>query len=153
MARKALGISEDLHKRINQIAADEKLPMTVVLESLLDQSGQVNWDSVRASHERIKPTWANIRRVVEEYQVKFPQATDQKLSELSGYSIKQVETVTHSAHKRCIEMMKRGPRFQPKRIAEDCNVSPKFAERIYEQFHKGAKIPKNEEYLFVGLRA
>lgn len=125
--------------------------MTIVLESLVDLEDKVEWKTIRSEYERVKPTWQNIRRIVQEYQRKYPDADDTKLSELTGFSVPQIETVTHSAHKRCLAYMLEHPRAQHIKISKECGVSQAFASRIYKQLREGAKIPKGERYLFEGV--
>lgn len=146
--RKMLGVSTQLHKDVNELAENVGLPMTVVIETLMHNSDDIDWETAKRDYEHRKPTWQNIRRIVQEYQAKYPDVDDAKLSELTGFSVAQVETATHSAHKRCIACMQQNPRYKDKQVAEECKVSPAFATRIYKQFHEGAKVPKAEKYLF-----
>ena len=143
-----VGVSATLHEDLRQLSETIGLPVTVMLETWLERCSEIDWESIKKDYELRKPTWQNIRRKVQEYQSKYPDADDKKLSEMTGYSLAQVETATHSAHKRCLAYMKTNPRCKEKRIAEACGVSPAFAKRIYEQFHNGAKVPKAERYLF-----
>lgn len=153
MSRKMIGVSESLHKGLHDLAKEKGLPVTVMLEHMLGHMWEIDWTQVRKDYETKKPTWNNIRRIVQEYQVKYPDADDKKLSELTGYSLSQVETVTHTAHRRCIQYMINNPRCKEKRIAEECNVSEKFARRIYGHFKTGENIPKAEAYLYDDLRS
>lgn len=143
-----IGVSTALHKNLSELAENVGVPMTVIMEHWLQHCSEQDWEQVQKDYELRKPTWQNIRRLVQQYQGKFPDADDAKLSELTGFSLAQVETATHSAHKRCIAFMKSNSRCKHKTIAEKCGVSPAFAKRIYEQFHNGARVPKAERYLF-----
>lgn len=150
--RKMLALPERVHAQLKSLADDKGLPMSVLVENLVGHSELIPWEDIQRSYELAKPTWANIRRIVQEYQVKFPQASDGELVDMTGFTLAQVETVTHSAHKRCIAYMKKYPKRDFTRVAKDCSVSNNFAGRIYEQFHNGAKIPKRERYLFEGVK-
>lgn len=145
--RKVVGVSKELHRKLNDLSDELKLPMTVILEAFTDNAEAINWDNIREHYERNKPNWENIRRIVKGYQESDPTLTDQQLSELTGFSLKQVETVTHSAHKRCITYLKKNPKAKIKGVAKACSVSEQFAKRIYNQMYNEAKIPRAERYL------
>lgn len=144
--RKVIGVSPELHLKIQNVSEKEKLPMTVVMEQLLDMADQVDWEEVREEYRRNKPTWDNIRSLVKEYLEKNPKASDEMLSRLTGFSLRQIETVTHSAHRRCIRFFRKGGTL--KNCPEKCNVSPAFAKRIYGMIRGRNKIPRSEKYLF-----
>lgn len=145
--RKVIGVSEDLHEKISGLAKSTGLPMTVLIDYWVDNFSEQDWDSVKQQHEGSKPTWSNMRDVIQDYQSKYPDADDKKLSELSGYSIAQVETITHTAHKRVLAYMKKS-RSKPEKIADQCGVSVRFVKRI-QGIVQGTKKPsKNEAYLF-----
>lgn len=146
--RKMIGVSTQTHDRLSELSKLVGIPMTVIIENWLESHSELDWEALKREYERAKPTWQNIRRIVQEYQTKYPDADDAKLSELTGFSVAQVETATHSAHKRCIACMQNNARYKAKRVAEECKVSLAFATRIHEQFHNGAKVPKAERYLF-----
>lgn len=151
MSRKVLGVSKDLHAELESMAKQLELPMTVVLEALI-HNNTVDWPAIKLSYAERKPTWANIRRRVEEYRLKFPEAPDEQLAALSGFSIGQVETITHSAHRRCISYLKSKHIKPTKHAAAKCNVSESFIQRIHEQMYGDRKIPKSEQYLFTGVK-
>lgn len=148
MARKMVGMSPGIHDDLQSIANDVGIPMTAVLEALLSQHENVQWEEVKKSYDIRKPTWQNIKRLVKEYQEKYPGASCQKLCELTGFSIAQVETVTHTAHKRCIKFMQEHPKAKPKRIAAECSVSETFARRVYSHYTGEQECPKSERYLY-----
>ena len=148
MKRKMVGMSEGIHDDLQSISNDVGIPMTAVLEALLSQHENVQWQEVKKSYDVRKPTWQNIKRLVKEYRGKYPNATDQKLSELTGFSIRQIETVTHTAHKRCIGYMQEHPKAKPKRIAQECDVSEAFARRVYSHYTGEQECPKSERYLY-----
>lgn len=151
MSRKVLGVSQVLHSELEALAKQQELPMTVVMEALI-HNNTVDWSAIKADYAERKPTWANIRKRVEEYRVKFPEAPDEQLAALTGFSIPQVETVTHSAHKRCISYLKSKHIKPTKHAAGKCGVSESFIKRIYEQMYNDRKIPKSETYLFTGVK-
>src|SRR5690606_8004352 len=103
---------------------------------------------VKDEWSRNRPTWKNIRRMVEEYRKKFPDADDKKLSELTGFSVAQVEVITHSAHRRCLQEIVKNPKIKPQQLARAADVSDKFAMRIWQQARGIIKISKQEEYLW-----
>lgn len=144
MSRRVLGVSSRLHEEISTLADEIGLPMTVVLDNLMARAKEIDWEVAKLDY--VKPSWANIRKVVDDYRKKFPDADDLKLSQMTGFSVAQVETVTHSAHKRCIAYMRRGGKKVE--MPKQCAVSPAFANRIWEQFFSGARVPKGERYLF-----
>lgn len=151
MARRVLGVSSQLHESLQEVSANTGVPMTVILETLLSKVDEVDWGKVKEEWLRNRPTWKNIRRVVEEYRKKFPDADDKKLSELTGFSVAQVEVITHSAHKRCLQELTRNPNIKPRQLARAAGVSDKFAMRIWQQARGITKIPKQEEYLWRAL--
>ena len=148
MKRKMVGMSPGIHDDLQSIANDVGIPMTAVLEALLSQHENVQWEEVKKSYDLRKPTWQNIKRLVREYREKYPHATNQKLCELTGFSLAQIETVTHTAHKRCIKYMQDHPRAKPRRIAQECNVSEAFARRVYSHYTGEQECPKSERYLY-----
>lgn len=148
MSRKVLGVSESLHKEFDDLAKKVNLPMTVVLETLVHHTDGIDWKATAAAYELRKPSWANIKRIVQDYQGKFPESTDSQLAALTGFSIAQVETVTHTAHKRVILEFNKNKRLKAKGLAVKAGVSERFANRILEQINNGAKVPKSERYLY-----
>lgn len=148
MARRVLGVSSRLHENLQEISNNTGLPMTVILETLLTKVNEVDWKRVKEEWSENRPTWKNIRRMVEEYQKKFPDADDKKLSELTGFSVAQVEVITHSAHRRCLREIAKNPKIKPRQLARAANVSDRFAMRIWQQAQGVTKIPKQEEYLW-----
>ncbi len=151
MSRKVLGVSTNLHKELEDLAKKVSLPMTVVLETLLHHTEHIDWKAEAAAYELRKPSWSNIKRIVQEYQGKFPGSTDEQLAALTGFSIAQVETVTHTAHKRVIAEFNKNKRLKAKGLSEKAKVSERFANRILEQLVNGAKIPKSEKYLYENI--
>ena len=148
MSRKMIGVGTGLHESLASLAKKHSLPMTVILETMVMRAEEFEWESIKKHYDNNKPTWTNMRKVVDEYKLKYPQATDEKLSEMTGFSLAQVETLTHSAHKRCMRILVRQPRIQPKTLATQAKVSEKFAKRIWDQAQGVSKIPKTEEYLW-----
>lgn len=148
MSRRMLGVSESLHKDISDLAQTAGVPMTVVLETLLHKAEDLDWAEVKKNYQDNKPSWKNIRKTVLEYQEKFPDADDKKLADLTGYSVAQVEVITHSAHKRCLRHLMEKQRVKPDALAKAAGVSAKFAKRIWEQAQGVSKIPPQEKYLW-----
>lgn len=148
MSRKNIGVSEELHTSLKDFSKDIGLPLTVILEYWLSTCSEADWDSVKKRYDETKPTWSNMRKVIQEYQRDYPDADDKKLSELTGFSIAQVETLTHTAHKRviayCMQYRTRGQ----SRVAKDCNVSERFAGRIMKVLSGEQKPTKYEKGLF-----
>lgn len=151
MARRVLGVSSRLHENLQEVSVNTGVPMTVILETLLSKVDEVDWKKVKDEWSRNRPTWKNIRRMVEEYRKKFPDADDKKLSELTGFSVAQVEVITHSAHRRCLQEIIKNPKIKPRQLAQAAGVSDKFAMRIWQQARGVTKIPKQEEYLWRDL--
>lgn len=151
MSRKVLGVSKQLHEELETLAKEQGLPMTVVLEALI-HNHSVDWAAIKTDYASRKPTWANIRKRVEDYRVKFPEAPDEQLAALTGFSVAQVETVTHSAHRRCISYLKSKSVKPTKHAASKCAVSESFIQRIWDQLYADRKIPKSELYLFSGVK-
>lgn len=150
MTRRMIGLSDCLHTELNDAARECGVPMTIMIGALLGVRDQVDWKAIKASYNENKPTWKNIRKRVDEYQTRYPDADDKKLSELTGYSLLQVEVVTYSAHKRCLELMRADPHNcpLPAEIAKAAKVSEKFALRMWQQFHGATKIPQAEQFLW-----
>jgi hypothetical protein len=148
MSRKMVGVSEGLHTELSEAAKAAGVPMTLVLETLLNKFGEVEWSTVKENYQNHKPSWKNIRKSVLEYREKNPKADDKKLSELTGFSIAQVEVITHSAHKRCLRHLADKPKVKPDALAKAGGVSAKFAKRIWEQAQGVSKIPPQELYLW-----
>ena len=120
--------------------------MTVILGHFLSIQDQVDWDKVRDQYQNTRPSWDNIKRQVREYQEKYPNATDKRLADLTGFTLGQVETVTHTSHKRCLKFFKRSGSV--KQCAKSCGVTPVFARRIKDQLNGKRRIPRSERYLF-----
>lgn len=148
MSRKMIGVSEGLHTELSTVATAKGVPMTLVLETLLNKVEEIDWAIVKENYQNHKPSWKNIRKSVLEYQEKNPKADDKKLSELTGFSIAQVEVITHSAHKRCLRHLMEKQRVKPDALAKAAGVSAKFAKRIWEQAQGVSKIPPQELYLW-----
>lgn len=148
MSRKMIGVSDHLHQHLSEVARASGVPMTVVLSTLIDMADQVDWKSIKESYLETKPTWKNIRKTIEEYQERYPKADDTRLAELTGFSVAQVETVTHTAHKRCLAAIKDQPKVKPEALAKKAGVSSKFAKRIWEQAQGVSRIPHQEQYLW-----
>ena len=148
MSRKMIGVGNGLHESLAALAKKHSVPMTVVLENLVAHADELDWGSIKTEYDNNKPTWKNMRKLVEEYRQKFPEASDEKLSELTGFSLAQVETLTHSAHKRCMRILVRQPKVKPKTLATQANVSEKFAMRLWQQAQGVVKIPGAEQYLW-----
>ena len=148
MSRRMLGVSDRLHAELSELSKAKGVPMTVILETMLTRMDDVDWKQVKASYNEAKPTWKNIRRSIEEYRDKFPTASDQKLADLTGFSVAQVEVVTHSAHRRCLAILLENKKAKPDYIAKHAEVSQKFALRIWQQSHGVSKVPQQEQYLW-----
>lgn len=148
MSRKMIGVGQGLHDSLSALAKKHSLPMTVVLETLVMRADEFEWDGIKTHYDNNKPTWKNMRKLVDEYRERFPQATDEKLSEMTGFSVAQVETLTHSAHKRCMRILLDSPKTKPKALATQAKVSEKFAMRIWQQSQGVTKIPSVERYLW-----
>lgn len=150
--RKMLGMTEALHTELKNLSEAKRVPMTVVLETLLQHAGDIDWKTVAKEYKDEKPTWTKMRQVVNEYQRKFPQISDEDLVQFTGYSLAQVETLTHTAHKRVLEVM-RDRRLKPKAIAEKAGVSERFALRMWQQREGLKEIPKQEQHIWDLYRA
>lgn len=148
MTRRMIGLSDSLHMELNDASKECGVPMTIMIGALLLVRDQVDWKAVKANYLDNKPTWKNIRKKIDEYRGRFPEADDKKLAELTGYSILQVEVVTYSAHKRCLEVLNKNPQAKPDAIQSAAKVSSKFALRIWQQFHGVTKIPQAEKFLW-----
>lgn len=145
--RKMLGMTEALHTELKSLAESKRVPMTVVLETLLAHSDDIDWKSVEKNHKSEKLTWTKMRTTVSEYQAKYPNITDEDLVQFTGYSLAQVETLTFTAHKRVLEVM-RDKRLKPATIAEKASVSERFALRMW-QIREGLKeVPKQEQHIW-----
>lgn len=147
MSRKMIGVSEALHEELARVAKSAGVPMTLVIETLLKEEGDINWALVKEEYQNHKPSWKNIRKSILDYQEKFPEAPDAQLADFTGYSIAQVEVITHSAHKRCLAILAKKS-VKPLVLSKDAAVSAKFAKRIWDQFMGVAKIPAQELYLW-----
>jgi hypothetical protein len=145
VSRTIIGVSKELHQRIKDLSTEVSLPMTIILEHLMDDADKRDWSIIRKSYDASKPTWANIKSSVEEYRKKHPNSTDQHIVDHTGYSIAQVETITHTAHKRCIAILKTKGGSD---LHEKANVSKRFARRMIECYKGDRKPPKTEEYLY-----
>lgn len=148
MSRKMIGVSENLHQELSDVAQDKGVPMTVVLETLLGKVKDINWTEVKENYQNHKPSWKNIRKKVLEYKEQYPQADDRKLADLTGFSVAQVEVITHSAHKRCLSVLHEKPKTKPDALAKTAKVSAKFAKRIWEQAQGVSRIPAQEAYMW-----
>ena len=148
MKRSVIGVSAELHAKLRDLSKTVGVPLTKMLEHWVDHCSEQQWDLVKEDYENNKPSWKNIRKTVKEYMEKYPDADDKRLSELTGFSTRQVETITQSAHKRCIAYMRGNTVKDPNTVSEQCNVSIKFATRMCKQFESKQKIPKSEEHLW-----
>lgn len=146
MSRSVIGVSVDLHKKLRGVSAEAGVPLTIVLEYWVDNCSDADWGIIKNNYEATKPTWKNIRKFVNEYLKKNPDATDTEIVNHTGYSLAQVETITHTAHKRSINGYRSG--IEPELLAKKADVSVKFAIRIIDCIEGRHKIPKDEQYLF-----
>lgn len=146
--RKAMNVSEGLHSDLKTWSENTGLPMTVIIETLLLQADSVDWEAVKKTYSGQRPTWKNIRSTIEKYTEDDPTLTDEDLVNLTGYSLAQVETVTHTAHKRCLAILMKSRGLKPKSLSVKAGVSEKFAKRIWEQQQGVSRIPKQEQYLW-----
>lgn len=147
MSRKMIGVSESLHTDLSEIAKAAGVPMTLVLETLLAKADEVSWPEVKSTYQENKPSWKNIRKSIVEYREKYPDADDAQLAAYTGYSVNQVEVITHSAHKRCLTALAK-KQMKPDQLAKTSKVSAKFAKRIWDQYMGVARIPAQELYLW-----
>lgn len=146
--RKTLGLPPHLHKGLKDLSDEAGIPITIIIEHWLQNFSEQDWSSLREDYNKRKPTWRNIRRIVREYMEKYPEAKDSELASLTGYSLRQVETITLSAHKRCLDYLEEHPKAPPNVVSKDCNVSIAFATLIQEKLNGDRRIPKSERHLF-----
>lgn len=148
MNRKTLGLPPHLHKGLRDLSTEVGVPITIMLEHWLNTCSEQDWETLREDYNKRKPTWKNIRRIVKEYAEKYPAATDAELANLTGYSLRQVETITLSAHKRCLDYLEEHPNAADITLSKDCNVSMAFAALIKEKLSGERRVPKSERHLF-----
>lgn len=146
--RKLVGMSVELHNELSQLSSTERLPMTTLIQSLLDHASNIDWEPVRQEYKRNRLTWPNMRRRIEEHQAKNPNITDQELQALTGFSIVQVETITYTAHKRALAALIKQPHLSSAELAKASKTSLAFAKRIWDQAHGEKKVTKSEEFLW-----
>lgn len=145
--RKMLGMTEALHMELKNLSESKRVPMTVVLEALLSKADDIDWKSVEKGYKSEKLTWTKMRQVVSEYQKKYPDITDEDLVQFTGFSLAQVETLTHTAHKRVLEVMK-DRRLKPATIADKASVSERFALRMWQMREGIKEVPKQEQHIW-----
>lgn len=146
--RKLVGMSVDLHGELSRLSEVERLPMTTLIQAMLDRAGDIDWEPVRVEYKRNRLTWPNMRRRIEEYQAANPDITDAELQSLTGFSIIQVETITYTAHKRALAALIKNPNLSSAELAKKSNTTLKFAKRIWDQAHGEHKVTKSEEFLW-----
>ena len=147
MSRSVIGVSVELHGKLRNLAKDAGIPLTIVLEHWVDNCHEQDWVTIKKSYDATKPTWKNIRFLVKEYVKRNPDASDADIVDYTGYSLAQVETITHTAHKRCLLAIEGGITDVAK-LAHLSNVSVNFARRILSCHAGEQKIPKEEAYLY-----
>jgi len=143
-----VGMSVELHAELSRLSEVERLPMTTLIQAMLDRSGDINWEPIRQEYKRNRPTWPNMRRRIEEYQAQQPGITDAELQSLTGFSIVQVETITYTAHKRALTALIKTPHMSSAELAKASKTSLAFAKRIWDQAHGEKKVTKSEEFLW-----
>lgn len=148
MTRAVIGVSKELHSGLKELSREAGIPLTKILEHWLENCSGQNWQTIKKDYDNNKPSWKNIRETVKGYAEKYPDASDEELVQMSGFSKRQVETVTLSAHKRCIAYIRANPTCNIDIVEKECDVSKRFATRIMKQFTGDAPKPKSEEHLW-----
>jgi len=146
--RKLVGMSVQLHADLSELSAKQRLPMTTIIATLVEEAQDKDWEPVRAEYKRNRLTWPNMRRRIEEFQQANPAVTDEQLQALTGFSISQVETITYTAHKRALAALIKNPNLSSAELAKQSKTSLTFAKRIWDQAHGEKKVTKNEEFLW-----
>lgn len=146
--RKLVGMSTDLHGELARLSEVERLPMTTLIQAMLDRASEIDWEPIRVDYKRNRLTWPNMRRRIEEYQAANPDISDVELQALTGFSIVQVETITYTAHKRALAALIKSPHLSSADLAKASKTSLTFAKRIWDQAHGEKKVTKSEEFLW-----
>lgn len=147
--RKLLGMTEQLHTDLSEVARKQKLPMTVVMQALISAYGENhNWDLERQVYKQNRQTWPNMRKRVAELLAKDPNMSDADLVLATGYSLVQIEILTYTAHRRAIAYLKENPAASSISLAEGAGISLPFAKRIWDQSRGEKEISTQEKPLW-----
>lgn len=148
--RRSVGFAANDYETIAALAEERRVPMTQMIMHILEETRthKFDWGTVRESINSMKISYADRVKRVEEILEKFGEMDDARICEFTGYSLSTVESITHTAQKRCIAVLKRKKDIDVATLAEKANVSPRMAERVQEQFNGTKKIPEREQYLF-----
>lgn len=146
--RKLVGMSVELHGELQRFSEVVRLPMTLIISTLLEKAQEVDWAPIQENFKRNRLTWPNMRRRIAEYQEKKPGITDTELQALTGFSLIQVETITYTAHKRALAALQIWPGLSSAELAKKSNTTLNFAKRIWDQFHGERKITASEQFMW-----
>lgn len=146
--RKLVGMSVDLHAELSRLSEVERLPMTTLIQAMLDRAESIDWEPIRTEYKRNRLTWPNMRRRIEEHQAANPDITDAELQALTGFSLIQVETITYTSHKRALAALLKQPHLSSADLAKASKTTLAFAKRIWDQAHGEKKVTKSEEFLW-----
>lgn len=149
--RRSVGFSTTDYDIITQLAEERKVPMTKMIMFLLEATKEMdfNWSMLRDEVKSERISYSERVARIEELREKFGNdLDDEKLVQFTGYSLSTVESLTHTAQKRVLAVLRRKKDIDIATLAERATVSPRMAERVYEQFHGRKKIPEREQYLF-----
>lgn len=150
--RKSLGMSVELYASIHAAALEVDLPMTRFLELVTThwKDLNVNWKAEREQLKIERPNWATMIKNVEYYLEKYGDLTNEELMSYTGYGLASIEAITHTSHKRCIEVIKTFTKRRPgkQELSELANVTMRFAERMIGMYYGDLKPSEKERYLF-----
>lgn len=146
--RKLVGMSVELHKNLSQLSEIERIPMTTLIQCMLEDSVDKDWGPAREMYKQNRQTWPNMRKRIAERKLENPDVTDKELVSLTGFSIGQVEVITYTAHKRALNVLRTQPHLTSAQLAKESHTTTTFAKRIWDQAHGEKKVTRDEEFLW-----
>lgn len=146
--RKLVGMSVDLHAELSRLSEIERIPMTTLIQVMLEDSVGKDWSHAREVYKQNRQTWPNMRKRIAERLAENPKLSDADLVSLTGFSIGQVEVITYTAHKRALTVLKKKPTLTSAQLAKESHTTPTFAKRIWDQAHGEKKVTRDEEFLW-----
>ena len=146
--RKLVGMSVDLHGELSRLSEVQRLPMTTLIQAMLEDSVDKDWGPAREMYKQNRQTWPNMRKRIAEHKVENPQVTDAELVALTGFSIGQVEVITYTAHKRALTVLRTNPHLTSAELAKQSKTTTTFAKRIWDQAHGEKKVTPDEQFLW-----
>lgn len=146
--RKLVGMSVDLHGELSRLSEIERIPMTTLIQVMLEDSEGKDWSAAREAYKQNRQTWPNMRKRIAECKEINPDVTDLELVSLTGFSIGQVEVITYTAHKRALSVLLTQPNLTSAQLAKASHTTTTFAKRIWDQAHGEKKVTPDEQFLW-----